>query len=466
MAARGDTRDPKPSSEDKWAPARLIPTSGIKGVDEQERRATSALLSVMSAVAEFSRSLLRKTGAPAGQLKSYIETPFASKDGGQIRPDGALIIRRGANEWKAFVEVKTGTNELGREQVEKYLDLARDEGFDAVLTISNQMNTAWESVPLSVDKRKVKKVSLHHFSWVEVLSEAMIQREFRGIKDPDQAWILGELIAYLQHPQSGAMEFQDMGPHWVKVREDARDGGLRPNDPGVVDVVTRWDQFMQYLSLFLARDLGVKVGQVLPRKEMDPVLRRGTLTKSLTESGILAGNLRIARAVGDIGLVANLRARTMTVSVDVQAPAEGKPQTRINWLVRQLGDAPDDVRIEAHYRGMRFPTSAKLGELRQDPRRLLADDRSKTPAAFVVCWMAEMGSKRAGTQGSFIGQASDQLLRFYRNVVQRVKPWTGAAPTLPKSRDTEDIATQPESVVEEVARQQAEEMTRNDEVGD
>ena len=28
--------------EDGWQPARLIPTSGIKGADEQERRATSA----------------------------------------------------------------------------------------------------------------------------------------------------------------------------------------------------------------------------------------------------------------------------------------------------------------------------------------------------------------------------------------------------------------------------------------
>ncbi len=462
MAVQGDSRGAKTSSEDKWTPARLIPTSGIKGVDEQERRATSALLSVMSAVPEFSRSLLRKTGAPAGQLRSYIETPFASKDGGKIRPDGALIVRRGANEWKAFVEVKTGTNELGREQVEKYLDLARDEGFDAVITISNQMNTAWENIPLSVDKRKVKKVGLHHFSWVEVLSEAMIQRQFRGVSDPDQAWILDELIAYLQHPQSGAMEFQDMGPHWVTIREQAREGGLRPGDPGVLDVVTRWDQFMQYLSLFLTRDLDRKVSHVLPRREMDPSVRRGTLAKGLTESGVLSGTLRVQRAIGDITLSANLRARTVTVSVEVQGPADGRPLTRVNWLLRQLGETTIDTRIDAHYPGNRFPITRKLSEVREDPRLLLTDDKQKSPRTFVLASMSDMGSKRAGTHGSFIGQASDQLLRFYRDVVQRLKPWTGAAPKLPESRPTEDVATQRESVVEEVARQQAEEATQND----
>jgi hypothetical protein len=42
-------------SEETWHQARLIPTSGISGAEEQERRATSALLAVMSAVREFGR---------------------------------------------------------------------------------------------------------------------------------------------------------------------------------------------------------------------------------------------------------------------------------------------------------------------------------------------------------------------------------------------------------------------------
>ena len=38
-----------------WQEARLIPVSGIKGAQEQERRAASALLAVLSAVKEFGR---------------------------------------------------------------------------------------------------------------------------------------------------------------------------------------------------------------------------------------------------------------------------------------------------------------------------------------------------------------------------------------------------------------------------
>ena len=443
------------TAEDNWQPARLIPTSGIKGVDEQERRATSALLSVMMAVPEFAKSLLRKTGAPAGTLKSYIETPFDTKDGAKVRPDGALIIRRGGKEWRAFVEVKTGGNTLELAQIEAYLDLARDEEFNAVLTVSNEMNTAVDSHPLAVAKSKTRKVALHHYSWVEVLTEAVVQREFRGVSDPDQAWILGELIAYLQHEQSGAMHFQDMGQHWVTVRDSVRDGVLRPNDAAVVDVVTRWDQFIQYLTLFLSQKLGVKVNQVLSRKESDPGGRRLVLTKELTESGALSGTLRVQRAAGDITLSASVKARTVTVSVDVDAPAEGKSQTRINWLLRQVQKARGDVRVEAHYQFVRFPESAKLDELRQNPKLLVSPDASKTLRWFRVLQTGEMGTKRAGLQGSFIGQATDQLLHFYEDVVQGLKPWAGSAPKLPGTRD-EDIATQPDNIVEQVSREHTE----------
>jgi hypothetical protein len=46
-------------SEPAWQQARLIPTSGINGAQEQERRATSALLAVMTAVREYGRTLTK-----------------------------------------------------------------------------------------------------------------------------------------------------------------------------------------------------------------------------------------------------------------------------------------------------------------------------------------------------------------------------------------------------------------------
>ncbi len=128
--------------------------------------------------------------------------------------------------------MKTGVNELKRGQLENYLDVAREHGFDALLTISNELPAALGMHPTEVDGRKLRSVKLHHISWAEVLSHAVLQKEFRGVADPEQAWILGELIRYLEHPKSGALEFNDMGPNWVAVRDAVTARTLRKSDKG------------------------------------------------------------------------------------------------------------------------------------------------------------------------------------------------------------------------------------------
>ncbi|WP_305786699.1 hypothetical protein [Symbioplanes lichenis] len=166
-------------SEETWLAARLIPTSGINGAAEQERRATSALLAVMSSVREFGRALTQRFGAPAGQLQTYIEVPFPHGDK-QCIPDGLIRVSRGRRQWTALVEVKTGGNDLETDQLERYLDVARDHGFDALITISNQIPPVPGQHPTAVDKRKLRRVALHHLPWSEILTEAVMQKEYRG----------------------------------------------------------------------------------------------------------------------------------------------------------------------------------------------------------------------------------------------------------------------------------------------
>src|SRR5262249_23772024 len=161
--------------------ARLIPTSGINGAEEQETRATSALLAVMPVVRDFASTLLRPAGAIAGGIETFIEVPLKSLDGKAMRPDGLIRVTKGQRQWTALVEVKTGNNDLAREQVEMYLDIARENEFDAVITISNQIAAAAGVHPVDVDKRKIRKVVLHHVSWAEVLSAAVLQRVHSGV---------------------------------------------------------------------------------------------------------------------------------------------------------------------------------------------------------------------------------------------------------------------------------------------
>jgi hypothetical protein len=342
-------------AEDNWQQARLIPTSGINGQEEAERRATSALLAVMRSVREFGLAMVKPLGAPTSQLGAYIEVPFKSGER-TIYPDGVIEASRGSRTWTALVEVKTGSATLEQAQLEAYLDVARDNGLDAVMTISNQMAPAPGVHPVDVDKRKLRKVALHHLSWAEVLTIAVQQRVHRGVSDPEQAWILGELIRYLEHPKSGALDFSDMGSAWVPVREAVAAGTLRSNDKGLAEVVSRWEQLLRFAALRLGRELGADVQVQLSRKEAaDPTVRFAAQAQSLVANGILTGALRIPDAVGPIDVVADLRAGKVTVSVDIDAPREGRATTRVNWLTRQLREAPDGLRIDAFTTGSEAP---------------------------------------------------------------------------------------------------------------
>jgi hypothetical protein len=417
-------------TEETWHEARLIPTSGISGAEEQERRATSALLAVMSAVREFGRALIQPLGAPAGTVTSFIEVPFMLGEQ-RLYPDGLLRVSRGQRSWTALVEVKTGTNCLEATQLEHYLDVAREQSFDALLTVSNEIPAVAGQHPTKVDKRKTKKVALHHYSWSHVLAEAVMQKEHRGVADPDQAWILGELIRYLEHPRSGALEFDDMGSSWVAVRDAVTAGTLRATDKGAPEVAARFDALLRYASLKLGRRLGIEVVPALSRKELaEPATRSQSLVASLAAEGILAGAIRIPNTVGPLGITADLRAGRVTCHVDIDAPKEGRPATRVNWLVRQLKNAPEGVRIEAFAAHTRGPGAAELlRTVRENPAVLIADPK-KELRSFRVALTSPAGTKRGRGRGSFIDGVLDAVDVFYGDVMQHLKAWAAAPPKM------------------------------------
>jgi hypothetical protein len=438
-----------------WPVARLIPTAGIRGQDEQEKRATSSLLAVMGAVPEFGHALLKELGAPKSPvIETFTEVRFKDADGKTCIPDGAIVCRRGARTWTCLVEVKTSGAQLRDEQVRSYLEVARANGFDGVLTISNQITASSGDSPVSVDGRRLKRTSLWHFSWWRVLTEAIVQHRYRGIADPDQAWILGELIAYLDNTASGAGGFDDMGDKWVSVRKAAHEGTLRQNDPEARNVAGRWEEFIQYLCLGLSQDLGHDVSVVRPRKQTLPA-RIDESVKRLAAEGTLSAVLRVPDVIGDIQVQADLRARRTLTSVTIAAPRDGRAKPRINWLLRQLADAPDDLRIEAVFPNARQTTSELLADVRDEPERLLYPaDPKREPRTFVVTLARTMGQKRGKAEGSFVRETRVQTFEMYGDIVQRFKPWQARAPRLrdPDAQEEESPTADPPTFTDEHVR--------------
>ncbi len=414
-----------------WHPARLIPTVGIRGQEEQERRATSSLLAVAQAVPEFGHALFGPLGAPKGRIRTFTEVQFKDLDGKACIPDGAVVVERGTKRFTLLVEVKTGDAELQPDQVSRYLDIARANGFDGVLTISNVITAQPTDSPVRVDGRKLRTTRLLHLPWWRVITEAVVQHRFRGISDPDQAWILGELIAYLDHEASGASGFTDMGSSWVAVRDAGHDGTLRVADSEPREVCERWDQFMEYLALGLAQDLGADVSVVRSRRQSAEQRVQG-LVRVLADEGALVGSVRVPDAVAPLDLRVDLRARRTISSVTVDAPGDGRPLSRINWLLRQIPEASR----EPAYR-CRLSGSARDDEhaARERPRRSARPplaERRETGAEIVHARSSRTDGKqtREGARVVCLRDSipGDRLLRRDRPVDQSLA-CPGATPS-------------------------------------
>jgi hypothetical protein len=440
--------------EVEWERARLFPVSGIGGADEQERRASSALLAVMQSVREFGRAITAPMGAPAGRLSAYIEVPFNDGDK-KLRPDGLLQVMSGPRTWTALVEVKTGRHELIPGQIEAYLDVARKHKFDALLTVSNQVAATPGVHPVLLPRAKTQAVRLVHLCWSQIRTEALMEQSNKSVTDPDQAWILAEFIRYLEHPRSGALDFDDMGPAWVHVRDHARTGTLHPHDKGAADVADRFGGLISFAAMRLSRELATIVRPMVAQAQLrDPARYLHEAVSTLTETGRLQGALRVPAATAPIKITADLRAGLIHCTVTVPAPREGRPATRVNWLVRQLKTAPGHLRIEASTAWQRGRGPARtITQARSDPKSLL-DETGHELRSFTLSLSSNAGPARGQGHGSFVNSLLAAVDNFYTDVVQHIKPWN---PAPPKVREGEPPPSD-EPVPGEAAGQQPDDL--------
>ena len=313
-----------------------------------------------------------------------------------------------------------------------------EHGYDAVVTISTELPDIPGGHPLAVDKRKSKKVPLHHISWSEIHTEALIERDNHAVSDPDQAWILSEFIRYLESPKSGALEFDDMGTSWVSVREAAARSTLRTSDAGAAEVVGRFGQLVSYAGMRLSQRLGVVVKPALSRRDQEQaVLRAQQQLSEFVSSGRLSGSLLVPNAVGPLQITADLRANRVECSVTVEPAKKARPSTRVTWVTRQLREPPKDLTIQArvfhHDNGPSFLVSKVI----EDPEVIVENPKGDI-RQFTLTLNKSAGSKRGRGRGTFIDSVLDLVDEFYEQVVQDLKPAVAPAPKIKSKPGTAD----------------------------
>lgn len=424
--------------ENHWQRARLIPVVGTGAGNEREQRATSALLAVMSIVRPFSNAILGPLGASkaaAARVDTYIEPPFKTGLKTDVRPDGLIQVTYGSHTpFTALVEVKTGTNNLIVDQLNAYIDIARAEKFDHVITISNEIAPSEGIHPTAGLKvQKNSRVKVTHFSWTRIAALAVRVKERIGIDDKEQEWVLDELLRYLEHTSSGALEFDDMGQHWVAVREGVRNGSIKRTDVGVADVARRWDQLLTYSAMKLEVQLNEIVEEVIPRAQRDDAAsRQKAFVKELSETGAFSGSLRVPGAIATLDVVADLRTRQVSISSSFRAPADKKAKGSLGWLLRQLDDAPGRLLVEAFPKGAAHGSVAEIAKLREDAMDLLSEMPGDI-AKFKIQLITDLGvNRRNGKSGGFVESVLGAVSKYYGSVLQHLVPYQEKAPQVAK----------------------------------
>lgn len=337
--------------------------------------------------------------------------------GKEVRPDGLLRVTRGEKVWTALIEVKTGTRKLELEQVQNCLQVAKSRGFDAVVTISADLQPTPESRVLSPDARLTKSVALKHLAWEEIITEAAMTLHHSGIKDRTRERLVREFLAYGVAPASGMLTFDDMGKHWVPVRNSVKNRTVSTRDAAVVDVCGRFDRLIRHIALQLSVLLGQRVGSVVPAEHHDAVSR----ARQLADSGKLFGTIRIPGAAAPIVIEADLLTERIACAATVPAPRKARPSTDVHWLLRHLENAEPKTRLTAHHAGSRTETTSALLEVTRSDVSALTPPEGREVREFTVTVETRMGSKRAGSSGGFVATVTKAVNGFYANVVEGLR---------------------------------------------
>jgi hypothetical protein len=423
--------------------ARLFP---VLAETSKEGRTLSIVLACMETVEDFGKALLSDLGIKTGtrtRLEAYTEVVLRKGGDAKVRPDGLLVLRSGATRWAALVEAKVGNTDLTADQLEAYLELAKINGIDALLTISNQFAPLPSHHPVAIGAASLKKATLWHWSWMYVLTQATLHLENGEVRDREQRVILNELIRFLSHPSAGVKSFDQMPAAWTAVASTVQAGGMlsaKSND--VQEVVGAWYQETRDLCLILSRQLREEVSVKVPRAHVvDPGLRLKEDADRLAQECRLRSIFSVPNTAAAIEVAADFNRRAVYASMRVAAPADRKStKARLTWLLRQLGKSkPDNIHIRLYWPGRGPCTQHPLVRLRESPE--VAEESGKVVSSFEVVFARDLAGRFAQRR-NFVVDLEQTIPDFYEQVGQHLKAWQPQAPKIKEDRvDPADVGT-------------------------
>lgn len=433
--------------------SRLLP---VVADMSREERAISPVLAAFTIVPNLAHSMLHEVGGPTNRrakVRSYSQVVLKGAPAERkLRPDGLLEVDSGRKIWRAIIEAKIGNAELSANQIEAYIDLAKALKIDAVITVSNQFATLPTHHPVSVSKQKLRNVQLFHFSWQAILTKARLISDDRSVEDPEQAFILKELIRYLSHDSCGVLGMTRLGKQWKESCRKVQTGTpIGKTDGDCTAVVAQWHQLTRSLALELSTAVGKFVDVKLPRSHTnDPLQRLNEECAQFATNPVLRVDFSVPNAASPLTMEADFLRRSLRFSIALNAPQDRvRPTAAVNWATRQLASHPEsvDCLVRVRWPGRAPDTVAALAEALGDPRVVAPDDRKSLPAGFQIQRVVDLAGRFKGSS-TFVEDTRRELPRFYKDVVQNVANWVAKAPKYKgKARDAEAADFEPSSTV-------------------
>ena len=422
--------------------SRLIPSFKLG----DEVGLASVLLSSVRMIREFRRMILKDLKMrKGGQFFAYNEVVFPQFKNSRI--DGlTLIVKAGKIKDATIFEMKNGSNEINKDQIERYLDLAKSCSIPRVVTVSNQFVS--EPTQSPVDVKSLKSVDLYHLSWSYILTLAhiLLFDNDMNIEDPDQVDLMKEVIKYFEYDKSGICGFTRMKKGWKEIVEKINSGAtIKISDPDLDEAVTSWQQEEKDLALILSKSLGVFVTSGESKYKGDLGSRIIDDKKNLKENKLLSSTLKVKNAASDIKIDTFFEKRIIELSVNLRAPQDKKIRGQLSWIKRQLKNCKkknkktflkiqDEILIDIALKN----TSKSERVIIDDIDIIYNEIKDREIKEFDIVFIKDFGKKFSSCK-KFVEIIEEMLLDFYSGIVQYLSKWEEPAPKLVEKVKEEKI---------------------------
>lgn len=419
----------KPDFLVQGEPPRLFP---VLADSSKEGRVLSIFLSCFENVFEFQKALLSDVGVKAHsrtKIETYTEVVLKKAGSKPLRPDGLIIVTSPTQTWRALVEAKVGAAELTAEQIEAYLELAKLNGIDALITVSNQFAPLPSHYPVTISQNAAKKAKLYHWSWTYLLTQAGLQLDNNQVEDREQRFILGELTRFLSHGASGVQSFDQMPPAWSDLVAMVQAGSpIMPRSLEVQESIGAWYQETQDLCSVLTRQRKAQVTLKVSKAHVsDPYERMRTDAEKLCADKTIASTFQVPGAASPVVVIGDFGKRSLLFTMSLAAPGDRKTtRAKVAWLLKQLEKSkPDNAYVRLFWQRGAPYSQHSLETLRATPE--VAEQEGKVLTSFDIVYLRDLGP-RFGQRKSFIIELELHFPLFYEQIGQYLRAWTPPVP--------------------------------------